>query len=164
MKSSAKWPVALFTSFLALGGIGAADPSATPGATPPRFNVPIPLGHDAKGITLPYFDKLGKLQMDFSIGTASRVDNDHLEMKFVHVNTYDEKGTLDLMVDLFTCVLDLNTRVVTSESPAKIQRSDFEIIGRTMTFDTQAKTGKMKGKVRMLIYNRSEVAPGGAAK
>lgn len=35
--------------------------SVTPTPTPPKFNVPIPPGHDAHGVTIPYYDAKGKL-------------------------------------------------------------------------------------------------------
>ena len=33
--------------------------------------MPIPKGHDAKGLTIPYFGDDGKLQMTFTIGVGN---------------------------------------------------------------------------------------------
>ena len=95
------------------------------------IDVPIEPGHAAEGVRLPYFNSDGKLQMALSIEHALRKDEDHIEM---------------------TAVLDLKTRVVTSAEPVTIRRADFEITGETMIFNTATRVGKMKGKVRMLIF------------
>ena len=128
----------------------------------PELNLPIPIGHKAKGVKLPYFDQKGKLQMDFSIDSAYRIDENHLQMKLVKMQTYDENGKVEMMIDLPSSILDLTTRIVTSDEPVTIRRADFEITGDTMQFDTQTKSGKMVGNVRMMIYNLSEMTEKGA--
>jgi hypothetical protein len=147
------------------------SPGGSPAASPtPKFNVPIPPGHPAQGVRLPYFDVRGKLQMFFTIQKAYRIDMDHLEMKNAYMQTYDDKENLDATVFLTHSILDLNTRIVTSEVPVTVRRSDFTIVGQKMVFDTQKRVGRMTGHVRMTIYNRSSMssssptpaAPGGA--
>ncbi len=125
------------------------------GPPPPKFNVPIPLKRDAKGVKLPYFDTEGKLQMNFAIALATRIDNEHLGMKDVKLETYADDGSLEMTFEIPTSILDLNTRVITSDKPVTIRRTDFELTGETMTFNTETRSGKLAGKVRMLIYNRS---------
>jgi lipopolysaccharide export system protein LptC len=46
--------------------------------------------------------------------------------------------------------------VLTSKTSVTIKRSDFEVTGDSMEFDTKTKNGRMEGRVRMLIYNRDE--------
>lgn len=133
-------------------------PGASVSPTPPKFNVPIPVSHDAQGVKLPYFDIRGRLQMYFNIATATRLDLGHLEMKNAFMQTYDEKGTPDASVFLTRSVLDLNTRIVTSDVPVTVRRSDFEIVGSKMVFNTQTRVGRMTGHVRMVIYNRQNMA------
>src|SRR5437879_5084788 len=124
---------------------------------PPKFDVMIPIKHNAKGVKLPYYDVHGKLQMNFEIEIATRIDNDHLQMKMAKMETYDEDGKQSMTIEMPVSILDLNTRVITSKKPVTVRRSDFEITGETMTFDTQIRAGKMIGKVRMLIFNRAEM-------
>ena len=126
--------------------------------TTPDLSVPIPIGHGAKGVKLPYFDEKGKLQMDFSIDSAYRIDSDHLQMTMVKMQTYDESGKLEMMIDMPSSILDLTTRIVSSDKPVTIRRSDFELTGDTMQFNTQTKSGKIVGNVRMLIFNSGEMA------
>jgi lipopolysaccharide export system protein LptC len=139
------------------GGKKKKKAAATADENAPKFNPQIPVGHSAKGITLPYFDDHGKLQMKFKIQIANRIDNEHLEMSSVHVETFDDAGKSAMTIDLPSSVLDLNTRIVSSNEPVKIKRWDFEIVGDSMQFDTQKRQGKFTGNVRMLIYNRDEM-------
>jgi len=141
----------------AAGASPGPNASASP-SPPPKFNVPIPLHHDAQGVKLPYFDARGKLQMYFNIAKAVRVDPDHLEMKNAYMQTYDEKEVPDATVFMRRSLLDLNTRVVTSDIPVTVRRSDFEIVGQKMVFNTQNRIGRMTGHVRMVIYNRQEMS------
>lgn len=137
---------------------GAAT-SASPTPTPPKFNVPIPVNHDAHGVTIPYFDDKGKLQMFFSIKKAIRVDLGHLALERAYMQSYDDKGTPDANVFMTRSVLDLNTRIVTSDVPVTVRRSDFEIVGQKMIFNTQTRAGHMSGHVQMIIYNRQDTSP-----
>jgi lipopolysaccharide-assembly LptC-related protein len=124
---------------------------------PPVFNVPIPPGHDARVVKLPYYDSSGKLQMIFEIGIAKRTDMYHLTMTHVNMETFDDAGKSDMKIDMKTSVLDLNTRIVVSKEPVTVRRSDFELWGETMKFNTLTRQGKMIGKVRMLIFNRESM-------
>jgi hypothetical protein len=133
-------------------------PNSSP--TPTRFNIPIPIDHNAKGVDLPFFDN-GKLQMYFVIKKAFRVDLDHLDMTHAYMQTYDDKETPDVTIYMTRSLLDLNTRVITSEVPVIIRRSDFEITGQKMVFNTQTHVGRLSGHVQMIIYNRQS-ATGGA--
>ena len=132
-------------------------PNSSP--TPTRFNIPIPIDHNAKGVDLPFFDN-GKLQMYFVIKKAFRVDLDHLDMTHAYMQTYDDKETPDITIYMTRSLLDLNTRVITSEVPVVIRRSDFEITGQKMVFNTQTHVGRLSGHVQMIIYNRQSAAGG----
>src|SRR5687768_2179828 len=71
------------------------------------IDVPVPIDHDAKGLKIPYFDDEGKLQMRFNIGVARRIDEKHIEMAELQVETFDEQGQHEMSIDLPTSVLDL---------------------------------------------------------
>ena len=140
------------------------DPNKKKAPKESKFTVPIPVGHDAKGIRLPSFDRDGKLNMMFSIELAMRVDEDHLDMKNTFLETYTNDGTPDLSVQMTTSVLDLNTRIVTSKDPATVRRQDFEITGDKMQFNTKTHAGVFTGNIRMIIYNLQKSAGEGDAK
>src|ERR1700759_4943517 len=53
--------------------------SASPGEGEQSLtNIPLPIGHEAKGLTLPDFDKNGRLRGKFIAGAAKRLDQDHV--------------------------------------------------------------------------------------
>jgi hypothetical protein len=134
------------------------DARASPTPTPPKFNIPIPVGHDAEGVNLPYFDNRGRLQMYFVIARAFREDLYHLDLDDAYMQSYDDKGAPDATVYMTHSILDLNTRIVTSQVPVTVRRSDFEIVGQNMVFNTQTRQGRMTGHVRMTIYNRQDMS------
>jgi hypothetical protein len=134
--------------------------SVTPSATPSKFQVPIPTGHDAEHMAIPYLDNRGRLQMFVVIKKAVRTDDGHLAMENASIQTYDDKGDPDANIYLARSVLDLDTRIVTSEVPVFVRRSDFVIVGQKMVFNTQTHVGHMSGHVRMAIFNHQEVAGG----
>ena len=146
---------------------GASSPSATasPGAagspTPAsklKQIILIPIGHGARKATVPIFDIHAKLQMYFSIKEAFRTDDGHLAMTDAYLQTYDDKQTPDATIYLTRSVLDLDTSIVTSDVPSTVRRSDFEITGKKMRFNTQTHIGHMTGGVRMIIYNSGEMS------
>jgi hypothetical protein len=151
-------PALLLLPLLLAGGPAFAHSksSPSPGAsatpTPPKFDVPIPVDHVWKGVDFP-FSSEGKLQYYFVIRKAFRVDPNHLDMTSAYVQTYDDKQVPDITVYMAHCVLDLNTRVVTSDVPVTVQRTDFKVTGDKLVFNTQTHVGRLTGHVRMIIYN-----------
>lgn len=129
----------------------------TPDANEPKFNPQIPVGHSAKGITLPYFDTAGRLQMRFKIGVANRIDIGHLQMSDVMVETFGDDGQPGMKIDLPLSLLDLNTEIITSDHPVTIERSDFKLTGNAVEFDSRTRRAKFTGKVRMLLFDRQEL-------
>ncbi|MDB6149509.1 MAG: hypothetical protein JWQ44_957 [Chthoniobacter sp.] len=118
-----------------------------------KFSLPIPEGHDSKGLKIPYRDADGNLQMTFDIGVARRTDPDHVMMSKLIIETFDKKGLKEMTIDLPNSVLDLNTRVITTADGVVIKRTDFELAGKTMEFNTATKQGRLGGSVHMKIYN-----------
>jgi len=127
-------------------------------ATRKQFDIPIPVNHDAKGVRIPSYDPVGKLMMYFNIAKAFRVDDGHLRMTNLKIETYGEDGKVDLRIDMPASSLDLITNIISSVDPITIHRSDFQVTGANMTFNTQTRQGKFSGPVRMLIFNQNELA------
>jgi lipopolysaccharide export system protein LptC len=131
----------------------AASPSATPEA---GSQVPLPVGHEAKGLVFPDIDENGHLRGRFVAGTARRLDQDHMEFRDLKITTYTETNQTDLEVAMAESILDLNTRVLNSPQKTTIKRADFEIIGDTARFDTAARQGTVTGNVKMTITDASK--------
>jgi len=124
-----------------------------------KIDIPVSDDHDAKGLKIPYFDGDGKKQMVFTIGVASKIDQEHIGMTETQVETFDENGDHEMTIDLPKSVLNVNTSVISTKKHVAIKRDDFEITGETMEFNMKTKQGTLGGGVKMLIYNVAEENP-----
>ncbi len=160
---------ARFSFFLILAGILSTSIAAAKGRKSPTpnpeqglKNIPLTVGHEAKGLVLPNYDLRGKLIGRFEAATASRVDEDHVHFSQLKMVTYDEKEKPDLSVNMSDAILNLETRVIDSKERTTIKRTDFEIAGDTMRFNTATRQGNLSGHIHMTIYNQAQL--GGAKK
>ena len=120
-------------------------------------NIPLPIGHEAKGLVLPDFDGDGRLRGKFEAGTAHRIDQEHVGFQHLKITTYTPESQPDLQIDMKTSVLDLKTRILSSQERTTIQRSDFNIAGDSVQFDTNSKTGRLSGNIKMVITDKSHL-------
>jgi len=118
--------------------------------------VPVPVGHKAYGIKLPDHDENGRLQMNFEIGTANRLSETEMEVSDLRIETFNEEGNPELVIEMPHSLFDLKTRVIFSAEPVTVHRADIEVTGGNMTFDTRTRQGRFSGPVRVLIHNRDE--------
>ena len=133
-----------------------AAPSSSPGEQS-LTNIPLPIGHEAKGLVLPDFDGEGHLRGKFEAGTAHRVDQEHIGFDHLKITTYTPEDQPDLKIDMSTSVLDLKTRILSSKERTRIQRADFNIAGDSVQFDTNSKTARLIGNVKMVITDKSHL-------
>lgn len=117
------------------------------------MDIPVSKDHDAKGLKIPYFDSDGKKQMDFTIGVASRIDDERIAMTETVVETLDEDGEPEMKIDLPKSELNVNTNVISTKKRVVIKREDFQLTGETMEFNMKTRQGSLGGGVKMLIYN-----------
>jgi hypothetical protein len=134
----------------------AATPSASPGEQS-LTNIPLPIGHEAKGLVLPDFDANGHLRGRIEAGTAHRIDEEHIGFQILKITTYTPENQSDLRIDMNTSVLDLKTRVLSSQERTTIQRADFNIVGDSVQFDTNSRTARLIGNVKMVITDKSHL-------
>ena len=128
--------------------------SPSPGGSPAEkslANIPLAVGHEAKGLVLPDFDLDGHLRGKFEAGTALRIDDDHIGFRGLRIITYTTESTPDFVIEMSNSVLDLKTRILTSKERTTIKRTDFSIAGDIVEFDTNSRTGKLTGNVKMVI-------------
>src|SRR6266436_6545214 len=135
---------------------GAATPTASPGEQS-LTNIPLPVGHEAKGLVLPDFDAEGHLRGKFEAGTARRIDDGHVRFQHLKITTYTPESRPDLQIDMSTSVLDLKTRILSSQERSTIRRADFHIVGDSVQFDPNTKTGRLIGNVKMVITDKSHL-------
>jgi hypothetical protein len=133
-----------------------AGPNSSPGEQS-LTNIPLPIGHEAKGLVLPDFDGDGHLRGKFEAGTAHRIDQQHVGFEQLKITTYTPEDQQDLRIDMSTSVLNLNTRILSSKARTTIQRADFNIAGDSVEFDTNNRTGRLIGNVKMVITDKSHL-------
>jgi hypothetical protein len=119
-------------------------------------NVPIVVGHDAKGLVLPDFDLKGRLRGKLEAGVTRRLDDEHVEFKGVKFTTFlPETEKPDLQIIMTTSVFNLKTQVLNSSERTTVKRSDFEITGDTMQFEMLTRKGTMDGNVKMVVRGKA---------
>ena len=136
--------------------VATATPRASAGEQS-LTNIPLPIGHEAKGLVLPDFDSEGRLRGRFEAERARRLDEEHVAFRGLKITTYTPENKIDLTVEMSDSVLDLKTRILSSKERSTVTRSDFNIVGDSVQFDTNARTGKMMGNVKMVITSQSQL-------
>src|SRR5437588_4840073 len=134
--------------------------SATPSASAGEqslTNIPLPIGHEAKGLVLPDFDLEGHLRGRFEAASAKRLDDYHVGFHSLKITTYTSENQPDLTVELSESILNLNTRILSSNERTVIKRVDFNIAGDSVEFDTKTHIGRLVGNVKMVITSQSQL-------
>jgi lipopolysaccharide assembly outer membrane protein LptD (OstA) len=152
--------LAPYASAQSKGRKGKPRAKAGPSSSPDEqslTNIPLPIGHEAKGLVLPDFDAEGHLRGKFEAGTAHRIDQEHVGFEQLKITTYTPEDQQDLRIDMSTSVLDLKTRILSSKARTMIQRADFNIAGDSVEFDTNSRTGRLIGNVKMVITDKSHL-------
>jgi hypothetical protein len=131
-----------------------ASPTATDATT---GQVPLPIGHEAKGLVLPDFDENGHLRGRFTAGTARRVDANHMEFRDLNITTFTDDNKIDLQIAMADSVLDLNTHVLISPQRTTVKRYDFEIVGDRARFEPATRHSTLTGNVKMIITDAAKL-------
>lgn len=119
-------------------------------------DVPIPEGHDARGLILPEYDIQGRLRGKLQAGVTRRLDPENIEFHGVKFTTFipeTEAPNLDISVD--TAVFNLKTQVLTSNVRATVKRSDFEVSGDHMRFEMLTRQSTIEGNVKMIVHGKA---------
>ena len=120
------------------------------------LDVPVAIGHDVQGIRIPITSPDGKLQLVFESEIAFRKDQQTLQFSDLRVETFDDNGKPEMIIEMPLSFFDLGTRVLTSEKPITIRRPDVEVTGDKLIFDTQKRQGKLTGQVRVRLLNNAK--------
>jgi hypothetical protein len=124
-----------------------------------KIVLPIPIGHDVKGLRVPFRDDAGKMEFRMDVQWARRLDEQNVEMRSSVIQTYDqETNKPSAKVELKTSVMNMDTNIIVSYEPVVVSREDFRLTGDAMEFNTKTREGRVIGNVRLIIYNRDELA------
>jgi hypothetical protein len=122
-----------------------------------KIDLPVPIGHEVKGLRVPVRNEEGKMEMQFDMETATRLDDQNVEMHTVTIQTYNQQtGKPDAKIDLRTSMMNLDTNVITTKEPVRITREDFVLTADGGEFNSKTRQGRVVGNVHLVIYNRNE--------
>jgi len=132
-------------------GIAADEPSR-------RIDLPVPIGHEVKGLRVPLRTSEGKMDLQFDMESATRLDDQNVEMHTASIQTFDQRSSKpDVKINLKKSVMNMETNVITSQDPILVTRSDFRLTADGMEFNSKTRQGKVYRNIRLLIYNRNEL-------
>ena len=145
-------------SILGLIGLTAVELWADKPKSDRKIDIPIPIGHDAKGLRLPMRNDQGKLQFILDVEHVLRLDQANVQMHNSIIQTYDDQtGAPSAKIELVNSVMNTETNVITTQDPVVITRDDFRLTGDSAVFNTKTRQGKVVKNVRLIIYNRDEL-------
>jgi hypothetical protein len=122
-----------------------------------RIDLPVPIGHDVKGLRVPIRNDQGKIEMQFDMESARRIDDQNIEMHTVIIQTYNQQTLKpDAKIDLISSTMNLDTEVITTKEPVRITRDDFFLTADSGQFNSKTRQGTVFGNIHLVIYNRTE--------
>ena len=151
MKSYAKSLATLIMAGGIAAGIAADEPSR-------RIDLPVPIGHEVKGLRVPLRTSEGKMDLQFDMESATRLDDQNVEMHTASIQTFDQQSSKpDVRINLKKSVMNMETNVITSQDPILVTRSDFQLTADGMEFNSKTHQGKVFRNIRLVIYDRNEL-------
>jgi hypothetical protein len=142
---------------IGLVGVLVATMQADDNSQGHKIDLPVPIGHEVKGLRVPVRNEEGKMEMQFDMETATRLDEQNVEMHTVTIQTYNQQtGKQDAKIELQTSMMNLDTNVITTKEPICITREDFVLTADGGEFNSKTRQGRVVGNVHLVIYNRNE--------
>lgn len=135
-----------------------ASPSPKKDASDEEAPLAMPgiVGVPVKGLKIPYRNQEGKEIMNLEADIATKLDESRVEFQNLKVDAVDEDGS-KFVIEVPTSIFNLETRILKSDSRVLIRRSDFEIIGDAVEFNTKTRYGKITGNVKMTILSSDKI-------
>jgi hypothetical protein len=128
-----------------------------------RIDLPVPIGHDVKGLRVPVRNDQGKVEMQFDMESARRLDDQNIEMHTTTIQMYNQQTLKpDAKIELIASTMNLDTEVIKTKEEVRITREDFFFTADSGEFNSKTRQGTMFGNIHLVIYNRSkfETKPG----
>jgi lipopolysaccharide assembly outer membrane protein LptD (OstA) len=66
---------------------------------------------------------------------------------------------VDLTIEMSESIFNLKNRILSSKERTTVTRADFNIVGDSVEFDTNTRTGKLTGNVKMVITDQARFKP-----
>ena len=143
-------------SFALVAGIVASALAEEP-AQPRKIEVPVPIGHEVKGLRLPVRNEEGKLEMQFDMESAKRLNDQDIEIHTTTIQTYNQQTAKpDAKIELKIAVINLDTDVIKTDDPVRVSREDFVLTADGGEFNSKLRQGRVVGNVHLIIYDRDK--------
>jgi hypothetical protein len=122
-----------------------------------RIDLPVPIGHDVKGLHLPVRNDQGKMDMLFDVETARRIDEQNIQMETSVIQTYNQQTEKpDAKIYLKNSTMNLDTEEIKTKDPVRVTRDDFVLTADSGEFNSKTRHGVVYGNIHLVIYNRNE--------
>ena len=118
----------------------------------------IPEGVKNLKVRIPGFEA-GRNTSLITAKAMTRVNPQEIFTEEMTIFLFHEQEKDNVRVDLRTGTYHMDTKLLTSNERSKVTRSDFQIEGDTMVFDTTTSQGKMAGRVHMIIHDSGSLVP-----
>ena len=130
-----------------------------------KIEVPVPIGHEVKGLRVPVRNEEGKMEMQFDMESAKRISDQDIEMHAATIQTYDQQTTKpDAKIELKIAMMNLDTNVIKTSDPVRVSREDFVLTADGGEFNSKLRQGRVVGNVHLIIYNREKFQPKSSAE
>jgi Lipopolysaccharide-assembly, LptC-related len=129
-----------------------------------KIDLPVPIGHQVKGLRVPIRNEEGKMEMQFDMESARRINDQDIEMHAAVIQTYDQQNAKpDAKIELRTALMNLDTNVIKTSEPVRISREDFVLTADGGEFNSKLRQGRVLGNIHLIVYNRDkfQTKPGG---
>src|SRR5215472_3506914 len=122
-----------------------------------KIEVPVPIGHEVKGLRVPVRNDEGKMEMQFDMESAMRLDDQDIEMHTATIQTYNQQTAKpDAKIELKIAVMNLDTDVIKTGDPVRVSREDFVLTADGGEFNSKLRQGRVVGSVHLIIYDRDK--------
>src|SRR6516165_11793619 len=130
-----------------------------------KIEVPVPIGHEVKGLRIPVRNEEGKMEMQFDMESAKRVSDQDIEMHVATIQTYDQQTAKpDAKIELKIAMMNLDTNEIKTSDPVRVSREDFVLTADGGEFNSKLRLGRVVGNIHLIIYNREKLQPKSSAE
>lgn len=118
----------------------------------------VPQGAECKGAAIPSFDASGRRSSLITADVVRRIDDKRLYTEKLTIQMFNPDPGSNLRIDLITAFYHMTDGILRSTERSKVIRSDFEIEGDSLIFDTNTNQGRMTGNIRTVIFDTGALA------
>ncbi len=121
-------------------------------ALPPELAQLFPIGRIFKGVVIPSYGDDSAIESVMNSAIVTRVSKDYIDFTDLVIFFYNSGEEPETSIQMDQAQYNLESGILTSRTPAKIEQKQFTMRGDKMTFEAESRLAELIGNVRMLIY------------